>query len=116
VHTVHANAFRKNPKNELQKKSCEACHGPGSLHASDPENPANKFSLVSFTKKWGTPVALQNAQCLQCHSGGGAMHWDSSAHARHQIGCADCHNPMARVSADGLLKKPTINDTCYTCH
>jgi DmsE family decaheme c-type cytochrome len=116
THTLHADVFRRNPKNELQQKSCEACHGPGSNHLKNPTDPANRISLVGFTKEWGTPVGTQNAQCLQCHSGGNAMHWDSSAHARNQLACADCHNPMAKVSATGLLKKPTINETCYTCH
>ena len=44
------------------------------------------------------------------------MFWESSAHGRNQLGCSDCHNPMAKVSATGLLKNPTINETCYTCH
>src|SRR6186713_1886357 len=32
-HTVHAKAFRQNPRNDLEGRVCEACHGPGSLHA-----------------------------------------------------------------------------------
>jgi mono/diheme cytochrome c family protein len=28
MHTAHAAAFRLNPKDELQQRSCEACHGP----------------------------------------------------------------------------------------
>jgi DmsE family decaheme c-type cytochrome len=113
THTLHANAFRLNPKNEQEKLSCEACHGPGSSHAEDT---AKRGTLVGFTREWGTPVAQQNAMCLQCHSGGNAMHWDSSAHSRQQLSCADCHNPMAKVSDTGLLKKQSINETCYTCH
>ena len=115
-HTVHAAAFRLNPNDDLQQKSCEACHGPGSNHIKNPADRANRPSLVGFTKEWGTPPATQNGQCLQCHSGGNAMFWDSSAHARNQLACSDCHNPMAKVSATGLLKKPTINETCFTCH
>ncbi|MGZ5074675.1 MAG: hypothetical protein ACXWBL_16145, partial [Usitatibacter sp.] len=30
--TQHARAFRQNPRNELEGRVCEACHGPGSLH------------------------------------------------------------------------------------
>ncbi len=116
THTQHASAFRLNPKNELQQRSCEACHGPGSLHASDPENKINRTSLVGFTKEWGTPIAQQNSMCLTCHQGGNAMFWGSSAHSQSQLGCADCHNPMAKFSETGLLKKPSINETCYTCH
>jgi DmsE family decaheme c-type cytochrome len=116
THTQHAAIFRQNPKNELQQRSCEACHGPGLNHLKNPADPANRPSLIGFTKEWGTPVAQQNAQCLQCHTGGNAMLWSSSAHGRNEIACSDCHNPMAKVSATGLLKKTTINDTCYTCH
>jgi DmsE family decaheme c-type cytochrome len=37
-------------------------------------------------------------------------------HASNKLGCADCHNPMARFSANGLLKKASITETCQTCH
>ncbi len=116
THTVHANAFRLNPKNDLQKHSCEACHGPGSNHLKDPISPSNRVSLIGYTKEWGTPVAQQTAMCMNCHEGGQRMFWQGSPHASNQLSCSDCHNPMAKVSATGLLKKQTINETCYTCH
>lgn len=115
-HTLHAQVFRLNPQNAAQKLSCEACHGPGSNHLKDPASPANRAALVGFTREWGTPVAQQNRMCLSCHQGGQHLFWEGSAHALNDVGCSDCHNPMARISAGGLLKKPTINDTCYTCH
>ena len=115
-HTIHANVFRLNPKNEKEKLSCEACHGPGSKHRDDPDNPKNRVSLVGFTKEWGTPIALQNQMCSTCHQGGAQMFWEGSAHATHQLSCSDCHNPMVKNSATGLLKKQSINETCYTCH
>lgn len=112
-HTLHASAFRLNQKNEKEMVSCEACHGPGSKHSDDKKNPA---LIISFTKGWGTPVAQQTAMCLTCHEGGDRMFWSGSPHASNQLSCSDCHNPMAKISATGLLKKPTINETCYTCH
>ena len=33
-------------------------------------NATDKSRIIGFTKKWGTPVATQNVQCLSCHSGG----------------------------------------------
>lgn len=116
THTQHANVFRLNPKNEKEKLSCEACHGPGSNHLKDPASPANRGALVGFTREWGTPVAKQNSMCLSCHEGGQRMFWAGSTHGTNELGCSDCHNPMAKLSAGGLLKKPTINETCYTCH
>ena len=116
THTQHANVFRLNAKSELEKRSCEACHGPGSNHIKDPANPANHGALVGFTKEWGTPVAQQTKMCLSCHQGGAHMFWEGSPHAANNLSCSDCHNPMAKISASGLLKKPTINETCYTCH
>lgn len=101
THTQHANAFQLNPKNEREKLSCEACHGPGSNHLKDPANPANHVSLVGFTREWGTPVAQQNGMCPTCHQGGQHMFWPGLTHATNELSCSDCHNPMAKVSATG---------------
>ncbi len=111
--TVHAKAFRNNPKSEAQKQVCEACHGPGSLHA---KKSADKSLIIGFTRGWGTPVERQTAQCLGCHQGGNRLHWPGSVHAGNQLSCSDCHNPMEKVSGNALLQKPTINQVCMTCH
>jgi DmsE family decaheme c-type cytochrome len=112
-HTQHAKLFRENPRNDIEKSVCEACHGPGSLHAVDTKD---KRKIIGFDKDWGTPVARQNAQCLTCHDGGQRINWDGSMHDKNKLACSDCHNPMARFSANGLLKKSGITETCQTCH
>ncbi|HSW03551.1 DmsE family decaheme c-type cytochrome [Aquabacterium sp.] len=112
-HTVHARAFRQNPRNERERLVCEACHGPGSRHVA---NAVDRSALIGFTRTWGTPVDTQNAQCLGCHQGRQRIYWPDSVHAASQLGCSDCHNPMARFSAGGLLKKAGISETCYGCH
>jgi DmsE family decaheme c-type cytochrome len=112
-HTQHAKIFRENPRNATEKAVCEACHGPGSLHAVDTKD-TNK--IIGFSKEWGTSIDKQNGQCLTCHSGGQRMHWPGSIHATNKLGCSDCHNPMARFSANGLMKKAGITETCQTCH
>ena len=111
--TLHAKVFRLNPRNERERQVCEACHGPGSNHIKDLKN---RDALVSFTREWGTPIEKQNDMCLTCHRGGQRMHWPGSIHATNKLGCSDCHNPMARFSANGLLKKVSVTETCYTCH
>lgn len=112
-HTVHARAFRQNPRNERERQVCEACHGPGSRHV---DNATDRSAIVGFTRGWDTPVETQNAQCLACHQGRQRMYWPGSAHASNRIACSDCHNTMARFSAAGLLKTTGTSETCYGCH
>lgn len=111
--TLHAKVFRQNPRNELEGRVCEACHGPGAKHA---ERPKDKSLLIGFTKAWGTDVETMNGQCLGCHQGGNRLHWPGSTHAGNKLACSDCHNPMEKLPASGLLARLTINDTCASCH
>ena len=113
AHTVHARIFRASDKNSLAGKSCEACHGPGAKHL---ENATDPEGIIAFTRKRGAPIEKQNAQCLQCHQGRSRIFWHGSRHESSRLGCADCHNPMARFSASGLLAKPSVSETCFTCH
>lgn len=112
-HTLHARAFRLNPRSERERQVCEACHGPGSRHAA---NAADRQGIVGFTRAWGTPVEVQNAQCLDCHQGRQRIYWPGSAHASNRVACSDCHNPMARFSATGLRRHASVSETCYGCH
>ncbi len=112
-HTLHAKIFREDPANEVQKTVCEACHGPGSLHI---KNTKDRSLLVGYSKGWGTPVDKMNAQCLNCHKGTQRIYWEGSIHQTNKLACSDCHNPMAKFSAGGLMKKPSITETCQTCH
>lgn len=111
--TVHAEVFRREPVGSLASRSCEACHGPGSLHVASGGDPA---SLVAFTHGSRAPVEEQNDACLACHAAGGRIHWVGSTHEREGLSCSDCHNPMSRTSARALLRMPSVNETCFTCH
>ncbi|MDR2187478.1 MAG: DmsE family decaheme c-type cytochrome [Azonexus sp.] len=111
--TLHVKMFRLNPKNATEKRVCEACHGPGSLHAKDKEN---KDLIIGFTRNWQTPQHLQNSMCLDCHKGGNRMHWEGSIHATNKLACSDCHNPMEKASVNSLLAKKSIVETCIQCH
>src|SRR5271154_6926829 len=110
--TTHWKMFTY-PKNDLEAKTCEACHGPGSKHVEDA---TDRKALIGYTREWGTPVEVQQAQCLQCHKGGERINWQGSVHQINRLSCSDCHNPMAKFSQTGLLKKPSIIETCFTCH
>lgn len=111
--TVHAHVFRINPQNDLQRRTCEACHGPGSAHAA---SPADRTLLVTFTRDSATPVSEQNDVCLQCHKGRDLILWESSVHRVSELACSDCHNPMATISPSGLLRSASGNETCLKCH
>ena len=110
--TIHARAFAS-PHSELERRSCEACHGPGSSHLANPTDPAG---ILGFTHEASAPLERQNAACLSCHRGGGRIHWLGSRHEAADVGCADCHNPMARVSRSGLMRASTVSQTCFGCH
>lgn len=112
-HTTHARSFRQNPRGAVEATVCEACHGPGSLHA---EATWDKHLIIGFTQNWETPVALQNRQCLNCHAGGDRLHWAGSVHEVNQVACSDCHNTMVEASLTGALARTSISATCSSCH
>ena len=112
-HTQHAKIFRENPRNDTEKSVCEACHGNGSLHVADTKD---RTKLIGFSKDWNSPIEKQTGQCLNCHAGGQRINWPGSVHATNKLSCSDCHNPMARFSDAGLLKKAGITETCQSCH
>ena len=113
AHTVHALGMQAAAKANPETPTCEACHGPGSAHA---QNPTTKGTIIAFTHDGGTPVPVQTASCLGCHSGGPRDNWLGSVHQRNQLSCSDCHNPMARMANEGLTARQSVNDTCATCH
>jgi len=43
----------------LKYKQCEACHGPGSIHAGNPGDEASKNTMKQYVK--------DNDVCIQCH-------------------------------------------------
>ncbi len=110
---AHVKAFRSNPRSTVQGEVCEACHGPGSKHAA---GSWDRSLIIGFTRSWGTPVATQNAQCLNCHQGGQRLYWSRSTHDTNNVACSDCHNPMVKNSVTGNLVRSSIAETCYTCH
>lgn len=111
--TVHAAAFLKNPRSALERRGCEACHGPGARHIADPTDPE---TIVSFTRGAERTPESQNAVCLACHADGPRVHWAGSMHEGEALACSDCHNPMSRISTTGLLREKDANTTCFTCH
>jgi len=83
--SAHA-AYVHSPRLPIDKRGCEACHGPGNIHLEDERNPAK---VMSFKK---APSAAVATACLRCHAE--TMHmtqWKRTSHAQHGIACTSCH-------------------------
>jgi len=126
-HTQMGRAFAK-PRTELEKRGCEACHGPGKAHV---EAGGGKDTIpVRFTKDSRNTVEEQNWTCLQCHSRGNRMFWRGSPHESRAIACVDCHQGHQhaegmRLSSDTRFNQPLTTNTgikkqqpelCLQCH
>ncbi len=114
---IHAKAI-PNAKGIPFEKTCETCHGPGSLHAGaggDKNNP--DFATITNPSKLKPADAAET--CLKCHEGGKRMHWKGSTHDMKNVSCVSCHS-MHNEKANGgkapLLKKASAADSCFACH
>ena len=112
-HSLHRAAFRAGAAGSGPDSACESCHGPGSAHAKNPSTPG---LIIAFTRDSKTPIDTQTGVCLGCHAGGARQDWIGSVHQSRGLACTDCHNPMARLSPEGVLAKNSVNEVCATCH
>lgn len=121
---------------------CEACHGPGSLHAEGDTkaiiNPKNldqkRQDMVcgqchSVGKdpsgKFAHPVAFRPGDDLtktfadgKPTSPGSNQQYSehlTSKHAELGLGCVGCHDPHNVAGVHGQLEKP-VNELCMACH
>jgi DmsE family decaheme c-type cytochrome len=93
---------------------CEACHGPGELHADSEELTEIRFPA--------------NADCLACHETGRSTHmaWITSEHERAGILCSDCHDTHNReprhvrkasaLQGAILMHARGTTQLCTSCH
>ncbi|OGS04712.1 MAG: hypothetical protein A3G41_00445 [Elusimicrobia bacterium RIFCSPLOWO2_12_FULL_59_9] len=98
-------------------KSCETCHGPGSLHGGAA---GDKGNADFFTIKNPKTLSSKNVAklCLECHQGGNRFHWDGGSHDSRDVSCLSCHSLHHAKSKEEkfLLAKTTEMETCYQCH
>lgn len=90
---------------------CEACHGPGALHARNKKASA----IVNFKPDAATPLAQRNQVCLTCHQGSTRNAWHAGAHERGNVACTDCHK-VHREHGDPMLSKAQEPAACASCH
>ncbi|RKY45397.1 MAG: cytochrome C [Candidatus Omnitrophota bacterium] len=124
-HSIHAAIadFETTPYGV--QKGCEACHGPGSIHAEGGD-PASIINLKKVTPDEASAI------CLKCHKSGALMKWQGSEHSLNGVSCIECHKIHQARSAIQRAKAPSSAwerkvvrphalikaepDLCYKCH
>ncbi len=106
-----------------RNQSCLTCHDGQSRtawHAGAHER--NQIACTDCHKVHveRDPVLTKSTEadvCSTCHAKQRADFHKPSAHPVRQgrMACSDCHNPHGS-SNTAMLAKPTVNQTCYTCH
>lgn len=108
---------------EKQNSMCLNCHDDamhidwkGNVHEGNDVACANCHTIHAVKD----PVLTQAAQpdvCFQCHKNERTDFLKTSSHPVRfgEMGCNDCHKAHGSI-ADFMLIKPSLNQTCYSCH
>ncbi len=111
--------------------TCVSCHGQGALEHAKQGGGKGVGGVVGFNNKAISAEQKSNT-CLSCHQGNRHLaFWDSGAHKKQDVTCADCHS-LHGTPAPGsnfALKKPNPTvapfqtterqlqyETCTACH
>lgn len=115
AHTRMGRLMLSHPRDTKERLACESCHGPGKAHV-DAGGGKGVGGMVTFAKNDPTPVERRNEICLTCHTKGARVFWQGSPHEARDVACTNCHVVMTNVTLKNQLAKPTVMDTCATCH
>ena len=96
---------------DARTPTCTSCHGKSEDH---PTNPSEHKPDIRFGKRSTTPIADQDAACLNCHQGGARIHWLTSVHAARDVACTSCH--QIHTEHDKVRDKRTQTEVCFGCH
>jgi len=102
---------------------CLACHQSGARvawHASAHERGNVACSDCHKMHQDRDPVLVKASEpdvCLTCHRPKRADFQKPSTHPVRfgLMGCSDCHSAHGSTTV-AMLNKPTLNQTCYSCH
>jgi DmsE family decaheme c-type cytochrome len=90
------------------ERACEACHGPGSIHAE-----SEGEELIAYVFHDDTREDDVNRTCVACHIGGETIGWHSSEHAGSGVICLDCHAMKEPYKKRGPKEQTQL---CANCH
>jgi hypothetical protein len=96
--------FQIKPRNDLERRGCEGCHGPGSNHAITGGG-VGIGGMVEFRIDRGQSVELANQACMNCHD---EAFWHGATHGARRLACFDCHLVMTRMSRSAQLAPPYV--------
>jgi DmsE family decaheme c-type cytochrome len=140
--TKMAKVFFDAPRNELESRGCEACHGPGAEHVEKAREhdraraagtvysgpPSGQF-IVRLGKDSPLSGREQNDRCLRCHEKGQRLFWKGSTHEAQGLSCVTCHQvhqgapaPVAAaafkapLTTNTTFQKRTEMEVCFGCH
>jgi DmsE family decaheme c-type cytochrome len=111
-------AFWTSGKHALNEVACSSCH---SSHGKNLLPSYNGLALeptpTPISKFVTTFLPNQADVCATCHQPIRAATLKPSHHpiVEGKVKCSDCHNPHGSITP-AMLKQPTINDQCYSCH
>ncbi|HET7363559.1 MAG TPA: DmsE family decaheme c-type cytochrome [Burkholderiales bacterium] len=108
---------------EQRSEACLSCHrGTARTHWAGSAHQVNLMSCSDCHQSHAATDAVlykktQTQVCFACHREQRADSYKISTHPI-QVGkvvCSDCHNPHGSPGPT-MVKKNTINETCFTCH
>lgn len=107
-----------------RNQTCLGCHESGARigwHASAHERSGVACADCHRMHQDRDPVLAKTSEpdvCFTCHQQKRADFQKPSTHPVRfgQMSCSDCHSAHAATSTTAMLVKPTLNQTCYSCH
>lgn len=113
--TVHAK-MDLFPDLRMDKKGCEACHGPGTEHLEAGGDDPDLMKATIRTFENVSPKDISEA-CLKCHAGKEEHNnYKRGEHWRNDVGCVDCHAPHAPGTPTRKMLSQQQPALCITCH
>jgi hypothetical protein len=124
--SCHTTGYNPNATNELPGivgdwaepgVMCEACHGPGSLHAANPRG--NEMEINRDSEECGECHRRDNVEEVNA-SGGFIQHheqYEELFQSKHiVIDCVICHDPHIGVVQLRKANQATTRTSCENCH